>query len=75
MYKIQKNIPIPTKDARGRKKLYPFDDMEVGDSFAVPLIKKRSISCAVSQEHKKHQGERRFSVRVLKNEIRIWRVQ
>jgi hypothetical protein len=32
--KIEKNIPIPT-----RKRKYPFEKMEVGDSFTVPLMK------------------------------------
>jgi hypothetical protein len=33
---IDKNIPAPA-GTRGRPARYPFADMEVGDSFAVPL--------------------------------------
>lgn len=70
MYKIQKNIPIPSKS---RKKLYPFGDMEVGDSFAVPLNKNKAIIYAVSKAVK--GSEKKFTRRVLANEIRIWRIK
>lgn len=75
MYKIQKNVPIPSKTAHGRKKVYPFEKMEVGDSFAVPLIKTKTVTSAVSQENKKYKGERRYTIRVIKNKTRIWRIQ
>lgn len=38
MFDVQKNIPIT--ESRGRPCLdhgYPFDSMDVGDSFAVPV--------------------------------------
>jgi hypothetical protein len=36
MFTVEKNIPIP-ESANGRKNLYPFSSMDVGDSFAVPF--------------------------------------
>jgi len=39
VYKIDKNIPIPeieNKIKGFRKRIYPFKEMEIGDSFFVP---------------------------------------
>jgi len=33
-YEILKNVPAP-KEGRGRPRLYPFPDMEVGDCFTI----------------------------------------
>lgn len=33
--KIQKGVPIPTKDRRGRPYFYPWRDMQVGDSVVI----------------------------------------
>ena len=33
---IETHIPLPPKPRKGRKSLYPFAGMAVGDSFAVP---------------------------------------
>ena len=49
MYRIQKNIPIPAKMPQGRKQIYPFDRMEVGDSFAVPLSKRKSLVSSINK--------------------------
>ena len=32
---ISKNIPIPTIKRAGAKRVYPFDEMEVGDSLPI----------------------------------------
>ena len=33
--KIEKGIPIPEADGRGRGRVYPFPEMEVGDSVLI----------------------------------------
>jgi hypothetical protein len=33
MFEIEKNVPVEMPENRGRKRLYPFPDMEIGDSF------------------------------------------
>lgn len=51
-FAIEKNVPLPTTSAagRGRGSLYPFDDLEVGDSFFVPQEngKPESMSSTVA---------------------------
>jgi hypothetical protein len=42
MIKIDKDIPTP-RPAEGRPRKYPFPDMVVGDSFAVPLAGKDTL--------------------------------
>lgn len=40
MIEIEKNVPVPIRWA-GRSRIYPFPDMAVGDSFAIPLTNDR----------------------------------
>lgn len=75
MFKIEKGVPI--KSSRSD---YPFDDMEVGDSFAVPVtsesptaVKNRlSAACAY---HQRKLAPRKFIVRVEvgSRKVRVWR--
>jgi hypothetical protein len=64
MYTIDHNVPISP-----RKKVYPFSDMRVGDSFSFPESKKKTITshawCYARNKNIK------FSVRGC----RIWRVK
>jgi len=73
MYRIQKNIPIPAKKSAGRKQVYPFEKMEVGDSFAIPLSKAKSAA-AIMVKYAKRTGMK-FTKRLLDKEVRIWRIQ
>lgn len=73
MFEIESGKPIPPDP----RKKYPFDQMEVGDSFFVPLgdneqrVKKTVSNCARS--FGKRVGQR-FSIRSDGDGIRIWRV-
>lgn len=74
MIEIQKNIIMVPKTPKHE---FPFSEMEVGDSFAVPYSTKmvsvlRSYACRFGQMNGKT-----FSVRVIKDEdvIRAWRTQ
>lgn len=64
-FKIEKNIPFPSQAA-----VYPFDQMEVGDSFVAPLkVMAHAYSYA-----KKNKGVK-FAKRNMSDEmIRIWRI-
>lgn len=78
MYKIDKNIPL--NSAHGRK--YPFDNMEVDDSFLVEfsnqtpkqktLVQNR-ICSAISYYNKKTKTK--FTTRRIKEGIRVWRIK
>lgn len=83
---IDKGVPIPTKrrSVPKRQTKYKFADMEVGDSFAMPLgdeIKNGSylstlrLTSAATSFKTRNKGWA-FSIRTLpeKGEVRIWRV-
>lgn len=81
MYKIQANIPIPPRKASGRRKKYPFQQMEVGTSFLVPkkdtngdLERLKSRMVSASSMASKAFGFK-FTLRTLPEGVRIWRVQ
>ena len=63
--KIEKNIPLPSK--------YPFADMEIGDSFAVPPhIKRTAVSVSALRYGDKHGMQ--FTVRLMPDRtLRCWR--
>lgn len=80
---IDKGIPIPP-----RRRLTPagqddFAALDVGDSFAVPVPKefkhKPTIWAGAARlrnaawNHGKRTGKR-FTVRCMSNEIRVWRI-
>lgn len=64
---IDKGIPVPRK--------YPFDQMEVGDSFAVPPDTHRTtVSIAALRYGRKHGM--RFVTRTMPDRtLRCWRVE
>ena len=38
MFNIEKNIPLPPKMEKRGNPLYPFADMQAGDSFLIPVV-------------------------------------
>lgn len=72
-YVIEKDVPIPAPEGRGRPRKYPFGDMAIGDSFEVE-VSREVISPAAS-----YYGSRNgksFSVRTCADKtIRVWRVK
>lgn len=82
MYEIEKNVPIPdvaTKQHQNKK--YPFDNMDVGDSFLVQSskdahYKTRHAIAAYASVYGKKNGKKFTS---LGNEsdftVRVWRVE
>ncbi len=80
-YKIEKGIPLPrTKKGPG---IYPFHDMEIGDSFLTPVkgdtheFSKVQTSINSSSRHfvKKYFPKRKFTTRKEKEGIRCWRIE
>jgi hypothetical protein len=67
MIKIDKDFPPPFK--------YPFDQMDVGDSFAVPeAIKKNTVSIAARRYGEKSNAK--FAFRKFKDgTYRCWRIE
>lgn len=73
MYEIEKGIPIPPQNKGVR--IYPFDTMEIGDSFLVPDGGGNKAVSAL-QQYRKKDTTRRFTVRAQPDgTMRIWRIE
>lgn len=76
MYKIERGYPIPEAASRqglGRRPLYPFADMAVGESISVPLPEKSRAADAAKHWAHRHPGWRFFCGADLKGGVRLWR--
>ena len=64
---VEKNVPIPAR--------YPFDKMEVGDSFALPPSAARnSVTVSAGRYGNKHNMK--FIVRIMPDRtLRCWRTE
>lgn len=74
-YKIEKGIEIP-KQRRECK--FPFNDMDVGDSFVYSEYSRSnmtSISNAARNWARARKNGFVFSCRKMDNKIRIWRIK
>lgn len=70
---IDKGVPVPPSNVSRRK--YPFDAMEVGDSFFV-AGRQHKVYGAINW-HTKHSNKRFTTRKVVENGvagIRVWRV-
>ena len=72
-YELDKNVPMPKASSK-----YPFEDMDVGDSFFVAdgddenwktLRKMRGASNWASKKF----PDTKYSVRKVDNGVRVWR--
>lgn len=73
MYEIEKGIPLP-----GLNTKYPFEKMEVGDSFFIenPIKDNRGNPLSLSgQANQRYGGKKRFAQRKEGSGIRIWRIE
>ena len=68
MFKIEKNIPLASK------KSYPLNEMEVGDSFFVPVTDNQKIAYIRAQIHgmKKKSPGMVVSTRKEETGLRVW---
>lgn len=65
---VEKNVPV--QHGAGAPHKYPFHDMEVGDSFAIPADKFARVKAA-AYAHARNHG-RKFST--SEKHLRCWRV-
>ncbi len=86
-FQLEKFIPIPSRRGySGNERLYPFPDMQPGDSFFIPAGGQSGKTvgmaafCWAREEHRKNPETPRivFSIRTIKTEpagVRCWRVK
>lgn len=68
MFEIESNVPMP-EPSRGRRPIYPFGQMRVGDSVLVP--DKRAVSAA--HLHGTRNGMKFTSLKGPDG-YRVWRI-
>lgn len=74
MFEIDKSVPL-TKDARGRKQIFPVDEMEAGDSFLIPTESKDHFLSARSVASKNSKNGKVFTTRTVDGGLRVWRTK
>jgi hypothetical protein len=72
-FHIEKGIPVPKQVGAGRKNKYPFDAMEVGDSFFIKDGKVKTLSRSCGTYGKRL--ERKFTSRTVEGGARVWRTE
>ena len=75
--KVESGVPIPEGgDKLGRSRLYPWLEMEVGQSFQCPVGKHDHVRTAASSWTKRDpEDPRAFTVRRMKDgTYRCWRI-
>jgi len=72
-FTIEKGVPVPKQVGAGRKNKYPFDALEVGDSFFVKDTKVKAISKTCSNHGKRLS--RKFASRTVDGGVRVWRTE
>ena len=71
MFEIEKGIEMPAASRRGRNFLYPWLEMDVGDSFLVPDKTVLGFGKQANQASRKYGLE--FKVRGVEGGVRVWR--
>jgi hypothetical protein len=74
MSAIEKGVPLP-QDPRGRRQIWPFADMEIGDSF---FLAGESAKCQRALRNASSRYQRKtgavFATRSVEGGARVWRV-
>jgi hypothetical protein len=68
MFKIEKNVPLAAKQS------YPFDQMESGDSFFIPVTDTKKVGYIRAQINslKKKYPTKVISTRMEQGGLRVW---
>jgi hypothetical protein len=73
---VEAGIPIPPRTQLGRRSKYPFEDMDVGDSFFVAGRDGKNFGGTVTGARKRHP-DMAFEMRTVKEDgvigVRVWR--
>lgn len=80
MYEIQKGLPVPKPNrggpGTGRPAKYPFRQMEVGDSFLIPLRPNGDyMGLGTTVSYATKQTGFKFTTRREPTGTRVWRVK
>ena len=73
MLKIDRDVPIPPLVGKGLGRKYPFEEMEIGDSFFVTDVSPKSVRTSANGWKKRHPGFE-YTSRVIDGWTRVWRI-
>lgn len=73
-FKIEKGVALPATVRSGGKAKYPWNDMEIGDSFFVQGAKVETFYTLTATQNKK-DASKRFIARKVEDGVRVWRVE
>ena len=75
MLQIEKGIPLPERKFFGEP-AYPYNQMEVGDSFMLPHEDSNKAVARLSSTAAAYgkRAQMKFSVRKVEGGARVWRV-
>ncbi len=74
MFTVEKDVPLPIR-LKGKRSAYPWETMEVGDSFycSKETASPSSVRQSMTTANKRAAGSRLFVSLVDDNGIRVWR--
>lgn len=73
MIQIDKGVPVPVSYIRGRTPTYPWEAMEVGDSFFVIDRKMENFRSSCEKASIRHMPKK-FICRNVDGGVRAWRI-
>ena len=76
-FQVQKGIEIPERGPLSRSCIYPWNKMEIGDSFFLPNYKISQVSSGACAAGKRY-GKMYITRTLIENDIkgvRVWRVK
>ena len=81
MIKVDKNIPIPTNNAKKSKYDFPFAYMDINDSFLIEATKDNEVALirsnlphVLNRFNKQNNSNIRITTRTVPDGIRVWRI-
>jgi len=83
MFKISEEMIPPPLHGRGRKSVYPFDAMRIGQHFDAPRdmgrhngdARRRAICMAARSYAKRHNPTAKFTTQIIdEHTVRCWRI-
>lgn len=83
LFKIEQNVPLPVipRGAPVAPVKYPWHELNIGDSFFVPLVDKTimSIRGSINIDLKKFTNQSgskiKITTRAIDNGVRVWRLK
>lgn len=74
---IRRQVPIPEvrngKKSRGQTKVYPWNELEIGDCFIVEGISSDRMASVMAARHRAHH--QKYTRRVIDDKQWVWRIK